>query len=87
MYRVYLFVERLPALLTALDRIENGAALEPLAERIRALLSEDTLGKYKELVEAVIDLDLAPREFLVRAQHDKSGELEQAHIVRPFLLF
>jgi len=36
----------------------------------------------KKLVEAVVDLDAAPREFLVRPNHDASGELEQLHAER-----
>jgi DNA mismatch repair ATPase MutS len=51
--------------------------MQTQTERVAFLCDAGRLGKYQELVESVLDFDLAPREFRVQTTHDDTGELDR----------
>ena len=81
MYRLYLFATSLPKLADTIDGIESGNQeandlLKEAAKSVRVLSTKDRFQKYIQLVENVLDLDKAPREFRVKPCHDTTGELD-----------
>jgi len=84
-YVLYRFTEQLPALAECVQKLvslSNSAEKDSIPFhdelcKLNELVSSSKFGQYREFVEDVLDLDLAPREFLIRAKHDDSGELER----------
>jgi DNA mismatch repair protein MSH2 len=78
LYQLYLLAgQQLPDLLAATEEIEtpNSAMLREQVEDLKKLVAE--LERASGLVEAVLDLDLAPREYLVKASY--SEDLQDLH--------
>jgi len=82
LYVLYRFTDLIPAIIKAVESLVESAtakgsnAFSQELERLKELDGSGRFGQYREFVEDVIDLDRAPREFLVRAKHDETGELE-----------
>ncbi|CAK9005181.1 DNA mismatch repair protein msh-2, partial [Durusdinium trenchii] len=80
MYVLYGFVQRLPEIATCLTDAGVGEVtpvdeLRALGEQCAKLCEANRLKRYVDLVESVLDMSLAPREFRVQVQHDETGEL------------
>ena len=75
-YKLYLFICGLPKLRDALVSAEN-AVLKSAGEKLDFLLDDSRFGGFSQLSESLIDLDMAPREFRVRVQHDDTGSLKE----------
>lgn len=81
LYKLYTFAINLPKMAEAIRaegavEEENCGELEQFAARIDHLTHAGRFGKFIQLVENVIDLDIAPSEFRVRTCNDPSGELQ-----------
>ena len=76
-----MFVQRLPQVKETLEKlietsVTDGNPMDGYLKELGNLIGEKKFGKYKAMVEHVLDLERAPREFLVRPDHDDSGELQ-----------
>jgi len=82
MYQLYLFIQLLPRLSGALSNVDEGELnatqdMQEMARQCDAMCGENRFAKFSELVESVLDLDLAPAEFRVKPVHDETGKLAQ----------
>lgn len=71
LYVVYLFAQKLPVLVTCVQALGFPEELQRMTE----LAGTGRFAQFCDFVENVLDLDAAPREFIVRSEHDDSGEL------------
>jgi len=82
LYVLYEFVRRLPALAESIKSDSSGEAealadLKALGEKIDSMCAPKRFQKYKQLIEGVLDMELAPKEFRVQPKHDETGELSR----------
>lgn len=73
LYIVYLFAQRLGGIVDCIDTLQ---VFPEELHRLQDLTNTGKFAQYCEFVESVLDLDSAPREFLVRSAHDSTGELQ-----------
>ncbi|KAH9260769.1 hypothetical protein BASA81_001236 [Batrachochytrium salamandrivorans] len=78
LYVVYLFAQKFPVLVNCVQGLEF---LEEL-QRINELAGTGRFAQFCDFVENVLDLNAAPREFIVRSEHDDSGELGRLLVER-----
>ena len=74
MYECHLFYKRIRAIIDAIGpNEESGAALPTLIQQHKDTFStlESNLGNLNNLANAVIDMNIAPREFVVQSQFDE----------------
>jgi hypothetical protein len=62
------------------DEAEAANPLSEYRKRLLSLTSASRLGKFKSLVESVVDLEAAPREFLVRERGEGEGRERETNV-------